>query len=90
VLLSIATAGIYPILWLYNNYQVIDKITKTRTADNTYVIWIAVCMGLSGAFTGLGEESLNIISGILSLAGGILYVVWAFRARKEGSRGQPA
>ena len=43
---------------------------------------IVVCIGLSGAFTGLGEESLDIIRGILSIAGGIMYIVWAFRARK--------
>ncbi|MEZ0123548.1 MAG: DUF4234 domain-containing protein [Candidatus Reddybacter sp.] len=82
VLLSIATVGIYPILWLYNNYQVIDKITKTRTADNTFVIWLAVCVGLGGAFTGTGEEVLDIIAGILSIAGGVLYIVWAFRAKR--------
>lgn len=82
ILLTIATAGIYPILWLYNNYQVIDKITKTRTADNIFVIWIAVCVGLGGALSGTGEEVLGIIGGILSIASGILYIVWAFRARK--------
>jgi hypothetical protein len=82
VLLTIVTAGIYPILWLYKNYPVIDKITKIRTADNTFIIWIAVCAGLGGTFTGTGEEVLDILSGILRIAVGVLYIVWAFRARK--------
>ena len=82
VLLTFATAGIYPILWLYENYKVIDTATKVRTADNTYIIWIAVCVGLSGAFLDAGDEIMDAISGILSLASGVLYVVWAFRAKK--------
>ncbi|MDQ7015774.1 MAG: DUF4234 domain-containing protein [Gammaproteobacteria bacterium] len=82
VLLSIATAGIYPILWLYNNFRVIDNVTGAQTANNNFIIWIAVCMGLSGAFSGNGDETLDVIGGILSIAGGILYIVWAFRARK--------
>ena len=81
-LLTIATAGIYPLLWLYNNYKVIDKTTSSTTANDTYVIWIAVCVGLGGAFSGLGEETLDAISGILTLASSVLYIVWAFRAKK--------
>ena len=81
VLLTIATAGIYPILWLYSNFRIIDKITKTRTANSTFIIWIAVCIGLSGVFTGTGDKALDVMSLILSIAGGTLYVVWAFRAR---------
>ncbi|ABN60159.1 conserved hypothetical protein [Shewanella baltica OS155] len=81
VLLTIATAGIYPILWLYSNYSVIDSITKKKTADNTFVIWIAVCAGLGGALAGNGESLLDIISLILTLASSVLYIVWAFKAK---------
>ena len=48
VLLSIATAGIYPILWLYKNYNHIDEITNKTSANDIYIIWIAVCAGLGG------------------------------------------
>lgn len=82
VLLAIVTAGIYPILWLYENYKIIDKETKMRTADNTYIIWIAVCAGLSGLFSGTGEEIMDVIIGILTIASMVLYIVWAFRAKK--------
>ena len=46
VLLSIATSGIYTILWLYKNYRVIDSTTKIKTANDMYVIWIAIFSGL--------------------------------------------
>ncbi len=82
LLLTIATAGIYPILWLYENYKIIDTTTKIRTADNTYIIWIAVCAGLGSAFASNGEEFMDVISGILSIASWVLYIVWAFRAKK--------
>ena len=82
VLLTLATGGIYPILWLYENYKIIDKKTKIRTADDTYVIWIAVCVGLSGVFGGAGNEIMDVISWILDIASGVLYIVWAFRAKK--------
>jgi hypothetical protein len=82
LLLAIATAGIYPILWLYENYKVIDKITKIKTADDTYIIWIAVCAGLSSALVGNGDKNLDAIAGILYIALVVLYIVWAFRAKK--------
>jgi hypothetical protein len=81
VLLGIATAGIYPILWLHKNYPIIDNITKTRTADNTFIIWLAVCVGLSSAFSNLGEEAFDILSAILYIASWVLYIIWAFKAR---------
>lgn len=81
VLLTFVTAGIYPILWLYTNYSVIDAITKKRTADNTFIIWIAVCVGLGGALAGSGEDFLDIISLLLTIASSVLYIVWAFKAK---------
>ena len=82
VLLTIATAGIYSILWLYKNHEPIDNIIKKKTADSTFIIWIAVCVGLGGAFAGTGEEIVNVLGVILTLASFVLYIVWAFRAKK--------
>ncbi|SFD57112.1 DUF4234 domain-containing protein [Pseudoalteromonas denitrificans] len=82
VLLTIATAGIYPILWLYNNYQIIDKVSGIRTADNNYIIWIAVCIGLGGAFSGTGDQVMDSIGGLLTIAASVLYIIWAFKAKK--------
>lgn len=81
VLLSIATGGIYPILWIYRNTPVISSITKRVVSDDVFIIWLAVCVGLGAALVGTGEEIMDIISGLLSFAGLVLYVVWAFKAR---------
>lgn len=81
VLLTIATGGIYPILWMYRNTAKISSITGRLVCNDVFVIWLAVCVGLSGAFVGTGEEALDVISLILSLAGVVLYIVWAFKAR---------
>jgi len=81
-LLTIATGGLYPILWLYRNYQIFDEVTKNKTADDVYIIWIAVCIGLSRLIVGTNDDSLDLVSGLLLTAGNILYIIWAFRARK--------
>ncbi|TDF80696.1 DUF4234 domain-containing protein [Pseudomonas sp. H9] len=83
VLLSIATGGIYSILWMYKNSPTIASITKKPIVDDTYVIWLAVCVGLGSAFASTGEEAFDIISGILTLASAVLYIVWAFKARSS-------
>lgn len=80
VLLTIATAGIYPIHRLYNNFKIIDKTTSSTTSE-TYIIWIAVCLGLGGVFSGSPEESMAIIGGVLTIASSVLYIVWAFKAK---------
>lgn len=81
VLLSFATAGIYLLLWLYKNNKIISDTTKVRLVDDVYIIWIAVCVGLSSALANLGTVTLDFTSIVLSLAGGVLYVVWAFKAK---------
>ena len=37
-LLTLATGGIYPILWLYSNYNFINAIAKKRIVDANFVI----------------------------------------------------
>jgi len=81
VLLTIATAGIYPILWLYRCSPIIEKITTKKLTDGTFVIWLAVCIGLGKSLIGSGEEALDIIAGILTIASAVLYIVWAFKAK---------
>jgi|SRR5690554_2863598 len=81
VLLTIATGGIYPILWMYKNCSTIESITKKKIADNTFIIWLAVCAGLGGALAGSGDEVLDVIAGLLTIASCVLYIVWSFKAR---------
>lgn len=82
VLLSIATGGIYPLLWIYKNTSTIERITKNNIASSSFTIWIAVCVGLGSALAGSGVVSIDIVSAILTIASWGLYIVWAFKARK--------
>jgi hypothetical protein len=81
VLLAIATGGIYPILWLYRNTPVIESITKRKIAPDSFIIWIAVCFGLSGMLGGAEESGALVIAGLLSVGAGVLSIIWAFKAR---------
>lgn len=80
-LLSLATAGIYLILWLYKNNKTISETTKVRLVDDNYIIWIAVCVGLGGAFANLGDVLFDSLSGICTIASAVLYIVWGFKAK---------
>ena len=81
VLLTIATCGIYPILWLTIHYKTINTVTKKPTIDTTYIIWIGACIGFSNGLKGTYNETLNLLVLFLSVAGYVLYVVWAFKAK---------
>ena len=81
VLLTIATGGIYPILWLYKNSSILESITKKKISDNNFIIWLAVCVGLGGALAGTGEEALDIIAGLLTIGSWVLYIIWSFKAK---------
>jgi len=81
VLLSLATLGIYNVLWLWRQSPKIASITKGNIFDDTFCIWIAVCFGWSAAASGAGDTSLDMISIILTIAESVLYIVWAFKAK---------
>jgi len=82
VLLTIATAGIYPIIWMFVNTIKLEKTTKTKIADNTFLTWLAVCVGLGGSFSNQGDYMLDIIAGLITIASFVLYIIWSFRAKK--------
>ncbi|PSU16352.1 DUF4234 domain-containing protein [Photobacterium kishitanii] len=81
-LLSIATMGIYPLLWLYRSNLTISDITKSKITGDTYIIWIAVCVGLGGFFSRHNQSLFLVLGAILSISSTILYIVWAFKAKK--------
>ncbi|RON17559.1 hypothetical protein BK660_23185 [Pseudomonas brassicacearum] len=81
VLLSVATVGLYLLLWLVRTNQKISETTKIKLVDNTYIIWLAVCLGWSGALSNSGEVLFDALSGILIIATNALYIVWAFKAK---------
>lgn len=91
VLLTIVTWGVWPLLWLYKKQDIISDITGYPVSGNLFIIWQVVCFGLGRQFGvmaspdlagyGTGSDTLLALSGILSLACGVMYIVWAFKAR---------
>ena len=79
--LTVFTGGIYPILWLFAKYPKMDEITSIRTADDSFIISIAVCFGFGG-FLSHSEFGLFSAAGTFLLFGAFfLYVFWSFKAR---------
>ena len=81
VLLSIATLGLYLLLWLVRVNQKITETTKIKLVDNSYIIWLAVCLGWSGSLSNVDDALFDVLSGILIIAANALYIVWAFKAK---------
>ncbi|MBF4258445.1 MULTISPECIES: DUF4234 domain-containing protein [Vibrio] len=81
VLLTVATGGIYPILWMYKNCSILESVTKKKISDSVFIIWVAVCVGLGSALAGTGDEVLEAIAGLFTIGSWVLYIVWAFRAK---------
>lgn len=76
VLLTIATSGLFPLLWLWRHQPAIDRVTGTKTASNAYLLWLAACVGFY-----LSLSSNPLIGLVPALALTVLYVIWAFRAK---------
>lgn len=81
VLLTIATGGIYPALWMYRYSPVIASIIRNKFADDAFIIWLAVCSGLGQVLTYSSDESLETIASLLTIAGAATYIIWSFKAR---------
>jgi len=83
VLLTFATAGLYPLFWIWENSKNIDEVTNTKTIDNVFLIWLIACYGWSTVLYVEDFEELMLISSLFSLASGVLCVIWAFRVRRS-------
>ena len=92
-LLTLATGGVWPLVWLYKHQDTLMQETGQRFSSSVLVIWMAVCFGL-GAFLRPYSmpriDEMNYIhtpvvmialTFLLSVACGVLYIVWAFKAR---------
>jgi len=82
VALTIATMGIYPLMWLYRQVPTLSKITGKPLVKDSYVIWIGVCVGIGGIFSGSGDEDLEAFAGLLIIAANVLYIVFGFKAKR--------
>ncbi|MEI9745537.1 DUF4234 domain-containing protein [Enterobacter ludwigii] len=91
VLLSIVTCGVWPLLWLYKKQEIISETTGYPLYGNLFIIWLAVCFGLGRQFGVMASpdlagfdptsDTLLGLSAVLSFACGVMYIVWAFKAR---------
>ncbi|WP_426817616.1 DUF4234 domain-containing protein [Winslowiella sp. 2C04] len=91
VLLSIATFGVWPLLWLYKKQDIIRETTGMPGYGNLFIIWLAVCFGVGRQLAAMASpdlagydptsDTLLGLSAVLSLACAVMYIVWAFKAR---------
>ncbi|WP_076540412.1 hypothetical protein [Shewanella sp. UCD-KL21] len=79
--LTLFSGGIFPIIWLFAKYPKMDKVTSIRTADDSFIISIAVSFGLGGALCHSDWALLSGLGSLLLVFALFLYVFWAFRAR---------
>jgi hypothetical protein len=82
LLLTVATAGLYPIIWVLNAQKIIEDEAEQKIADKNYIIFLIGALGWS-AYLGQFNDStpvefLVIIADLIYLG---LYVYWSFQAR---------
>lgn len=85
VLLTMASCGLYNLMWITRANTIIQDITQRHVASYSYIVWIFVLTGIAGALSGgtteLGDAVMLMVASIVSIAAGVLQIVWAFRAR---------
>lgn len=86
-LLSIATGGIYPMMWLYLNQKKLTEEMKSNFVANDYPLWLAVVTGFSWLLVDISyaisdtETVLDHIATLLSVASAVMLIVWSFKAK---------
>ncbi|QMD26100.1 hypothetical protein HVZ46_16720 [Citrobacter freundii] len=87
VLLTAATGGIYPLMWLYLNQRKLTEAMKDNFVDKNYPLWIAVATGLGWFLSDFSYEisdedtKLDYIDPLLSFVSVVMYIVWGFKAK---------
>lgn len=86
-LLSIATGGIYPMMWLYLNQKKLTEEMKSNFVANDYPLWLAVVTGFGWLLVDISyairdtETVLDHIATLLSVASAVMLIVWSFKAK---------
>lgn len=87
VLLTIATGGIYPMMWLYLNQRKMTEELKNSFVAKDFPLWLAIATGCGWLLSDIGTAiSYDVtvfdhVATLLSLASGIMLIVWAFKAK---------
>ncbi|CAI1543816.1 DUF4234 domain-containing protein [Serratia fonticola] len=87
VLLTVATGGIYPMMWLYLNQNKLTEELKNNFVANDYPLWLAVVTGFGWLLVDVSiamsdtETMLDHTATLLSVASTIMIIAWAFKAK---------
>ncbi|MBC3217515.1 DUF4234 domain-containing protein [Serratia fonticola] len=87
VLLSIATGGIYPMMWMYLNQKKLTEELKNNFIANDYPLWLAVVTGFGWLLVDISydisdtETVLDHIATLLSVTSAIMLIGWAFKVK---------
>lgn len=87
VLLTAATGGIYPIMWLYLNQSKLTESMNDNFVDSNYPLWIAVATGLGWLLSDVGiaisenENLFDHISTLFSFTSTVMIILWTFKAK---------
>ncbi|HHQ6575723.1 TPA: hypothetical protein ACSTLY_003154 [Serratia fonticola] len=87
VLLTVATGGIYPMMWLYLNQQKITEELKNSFVAKDFPLWLAIVTGFGWLLVDISysisdtETALDHIATLLSVASAVMLIVWAFKAK---------
>lgn len=86
--LSMATFGIYLLLWLYRNARTIEQVTKAKLTGDAYILWMAFLLACNIATRGSDPQDaysalfILLLNSITGLALFIMLVVWAYKAKR--------
>ncbi|WP_085102698.1 DUF4234 domain-containing protein [Desulfovibrio gilichinskyi] len=80
LLLTIVTFGIYPLMWIHKNHNIISEVTKISIFKDSYTIIMAVCVGLE-SFAGF-DIQIDLLLIIPEVVLGVFYVMFSLNARK--------
>jgi len=80
LLLSIATYGIYNIMWLFKTNTVMESNLGRKVCNNIILYILAAFIGWSSLCA--IDPSLVFISNFLRITSGVFYIIWAFKAKK--------
>lgn len=88
VLLSFATGGIYPLMWLYLNQPKLTEEMKSDFVAKDYPLWLAVVTGFGWLLSDIGMAVsdnvtvFDLVAKLLMYASMVMFLVWTFKAKK--------
>lgn len=96
VLISLLTAGIYPVMWAWKNADAFNSELKEKTFESKMFIYLAIVMGLSlhmdvlsmmnnayhDRYTAGPDDIYTILSNVFSISVTVFWVVWSFKMKR--------